>query len=172
MNTLQRNSESFYFPIRESPIFDSLVFYSLNKEPYVEYYSFGMKLIPREVLFQDPFLLSLFSIHPFDGAILLIPKLSIYNWHIDDRRGASVNMLISDTDSHCIFVEGGFKMVNNIQELSYKPRTYYFFNSQEHHSVINTKSDRYLFSIEFLEDKSSLSYRQLISEYQSGLFGT
>ena len=118
----------------------------------------------------DPFLRSIFEVHPFSAGVLMIPASSIYNWHVDDNRGASLNMLISGEDSRCFFTDEPFEMVNGIHELRYSPRTYYLFNTQEYHSVINTGSDRYLFSVEFLEDKNSLSYFQLLNEYESGLF--
>ena len=42
---------------------------------------------------------------------------------------------------------------DNIIELKYKPLTYYLFNNQENHAVINLDDkDRYLFSLYFKEE--------------------
>jgi phage anti-repressor protein len=55
-------------------------------------------------------------------------------------------------------------MVFKIEELSYKPQTYYLFNTQVTHTVYNFETTRYLLSIEFAKNKEQLSYEELLKE--------
>jgi hypothetical protein len=73
-------------------------------------------------------------------------------------------MLIDGGASHCIFTNEQYAVVNNIQELKYEPKTYYALNVQNYHSVINFEKPRYMFSLEFDEDKNILTFDQLIKE--------
>jgi hypothetical protein len=49
-------------------------------------------------------------------------------------------------------------------ELKYKPQTYYIFNTQVAHTVYNFKEPRYLLSVDFEEDRTKLTYNQLLAE--------
>ena len=82
---------------------DDLLLIADNNEPFVEYFNFGVKLVPKDVFLKDSFLKSLYKKHIFNAAILLIRSKNIYNWHIDDNRGASLNMMIRGDNSHCLF---------------------------------------------------------------------
>jgi len=48
--------------------------------------------------------------------------------------------------------------------LVYKPNTYYLFNTQTRHTVINFAEPRYLFTIEFIEDVDHLSFEDLLEQ--------
>ena len=147
----------------KSSIMDDLLLIADNNEPFVEYFNFGVKLVPKDVFLKDSFLKSLYKKHTFNAAILLIRSKNIYNWHIDDNRGASLNMMIRGDNSHCLFSNEQLAMVNTFIELEYKPSTYYLLNTQRHHSVINFGEHRLMFSIEFDEDKNSLDYYDLLT---------
>jgi hypothetical protein len=56
------------------------------------------------------------------------------------------------------------EMVFNIDELKYKPITYYVFNTQNNHTVYNFEMTRYLLSIEFLKGKDELTFKQLVDD--------
>jgi hypothetical protein len=163
-------SKKFYLPVAKSTIVEELVLLAKSQDPFRRYYNFGVKKVDEHLIREDNFLRSLNRVHPFSAGILLIPSNSIYNWHTDDKRGVSVNMMLSVKDSHCIFMDEDFEMVNTIQELRYEFGTYYLFNSQKFHSVINFENSRLMFSVEFDEDKNRLSYDQLVDEYENGAF--
>lgn len=154
-----------FFEIKaKSKIFNDLVSIKDNNDPFVDYFNFEVKFVSPDVTNKDPFLRALNKSHRFNAAILRINQNSIYNWHIDDNRGVSVNMLIDGGASHCIFTNEEYAVVNNIQELKYEPKTYYALNVQNYHSVINFEKPRYMFSLEFNEDKNILTFDQLIRE--------
>ena len=79
-----------------------------------------------------------------------------YRLHTDWRRGVAINMLISGTDSHCLFVDD-----THFIELDYKPGEMYLFNTQKPHTITNFSQQRTLFSIQFVEGKDTLSYHMI-----------
>jgi len=48
--------------------------------------------------------------------------------------------------------------------LKYEPETYYVFNTQVPHMVLNTTKPRYLFSVEFLEKDRGLTFNELCED--------
>jgi len=87
--------------------------------------------------------------------LLKVSNKSFYDWHVDSYRQSCINCLISK-DHHSYLLFGEYKdeyYHNNIIELKYKPYTYYLFNNQKKHSVVNLDSkDRYLLSLYFEEE--------------------
>ena len=55
-------------------------------------------------------------------------------------------------------------MNGNFTELKYQPHTYYLFNAQVAHTVYNFKSTRYLLSVDFIEDRTQLTYSKLLKQ--------
>lgn len=136
---------------------------------WAEYYSFNVRVLPVEWLVeQDKFLRDLYNKHPFQAGVLYSKPHTIYNWHTDSARGVGINMLLEHTDSHCIFHVGKGNPIDmttsQFHELVYEPHKYYLFNTQVHHSVMNFDGPRFIFSIEFAEDKNVLSYDKLLEE--------
>ena len=89
--------------------------------------------------------------------LLRVKHKSFYDWHGDDYRQSCINCLVSkEHNSYCLFGEHKDKWYHdNIIELKYKPYTYYLFNNQKKHAVINLdKKDRYLLSLYFQEEAS------------------
>ena len=82
-------------------------------------------------------------------------------------------MLLNNWDeSHCMFnpnlnrganVAHG-NVTDKFIELKYRPQTYYIFNTQVAHTVYNFKRPRYLLSVDFEEDRTKLTYKQLLTE--------
>ena len=110
------------------------------------------------------------KIHPIKQLGLLRVKFkSFYDWHVDDYRQSCINCLVSkEHNSYCLFGEHKDKWYHdNIIELKYKPYTYYLFNNQKKHAVINLDSgDRYLLSLYFKEEAS---YEILLKKLKSSL---
>lgn len=127
---------------------------------WTPYYGWSHLPIPLELLLTDPLLKQIYDKHSFGGGILVLPQSQLYDWHTDINRGVSINMLLTpEIHSHCVLRYGTF-----IMDLPYKKDTYYLFNPQVEHMVMNFEKPRYMFSIEFHEDKTQLSYKQLHAE--------
>ena len=89
----------------------------------------------------------------------------MYDWHIDDNRGVSINLLLThDNVSHTMFTDEPYELVKRVAVVKYAPLTYYAFNSQCPHMVVNVDKPRYVMSLEFKRGKPELTFDQLINE--------
>ena len=133
---------------------------------WTKYFNFDATRIPNDLLAQDPVLADIGSRHPMMGGVVMLPPNTFYNWHKDTRRGVSINMVLNAYDgvSHCVFTPDKDVVVGEFIELQYKPDTYYVFNTQVSHMVLNFDQPRLLMTIEFGEDKDALSYDDLLLE--------
>ena len=141
--------------LAHSSIADQLLALAKAQTDWVSYYNFEAMQVSPELLEQDSFLKKLPA---HKGGILKLEPHTCYNWHTDTDRPAGVNMLLSTGKSHCLFGSNdavSFPFV----ELRYEPSTYYAFNTQVPHTVLNFEQTRYIFSIEF--DKP-ITYAQLL----------
>jgi len=131
-----------------------------------KYFNFDATRIPNEVLAYDPVLADIGSRHPLMGGVVMLPPNTFYNWHTDTRRGVSINMVLNPYDgvSHCVFTPDKDVAVGEFIELQYQPDTYYLFNTQVNHMVLNFDKPRLLLTVEFGEDKDALSYDDLLLE--------
>ena len=106
--------------------------------------------IPRTIITKDSFLSKL---PPGTARIFKMSPYTCYKWHVDSKRGCAINLLLSGQDSHCYF---GKHLNNNVleyQELKYAKDTYYLFNTEHLHTIINGSTDRYVLSLGY--EKSS-----------------
>jgi hypothetical protein len=77
-------------------------------------------------------------------------------------------MLLTTFDrSVCTFAPNKKGAVFKIEELQYKPATYYLFNTQVPHTVYNFETTRYLMSVEFAKDKDELTFEDLLKGIQT-----
>jgi len=99
-------------------------------------------------------------------ALYKFPSSSFYEWHKDIYIGASINMVLKDYDSITLFSEDTDKIeIYKTTRLPYQPLTWYAFNSQERHCVINHgDEDRILLTVTFTRD---YSYPELLRWYES-----
>jgi hypothetical protein len=144
--------------------------FAATAQNWQDYYNFKAIQVPIEMLSKDPFLVALFHKHPFVAGIVQLSPYVCYDWHIDSRRGVGVNMLLTpEIKSHCLFTntEG---VQFPFEELVYEPDTYYLFNTQVRHAVINFYEPRYLFTIEFAADKDQLSFENLLEQIKNPAF--
>lgn len=72
-----------------------------------------------------------------------------YDWHIDETRQCTINMLIEGTNSKCFFGDRQSRDIVNLTELPYEIGSAYLLNTQIKHAVLNLANDRYLLSIGF-----------------------
>ena len=123
-----------------------------------EHFGFDVIQIESSWIEKELSLRQINQIHPIKQlGLLRVENKSFYDWHVDSYRQSCINCLISK-DHHSYLLFGDFKdeyYHNNIIELKYKPYTYYLFNNQKKHAVMNLDSkDRYLLSLYFEEETS------------------
>lgn len=158
-----------YYEIgKKSTIVKELEDFAFSPSDWLPYYNFDAKRIPPEIVFQDDFFIWLSHRYSFVAGILKLDPYVCYDWHIDTRRGVGVNMLLTPFDrSICAFKVDLDQTVFKIDELKYKPGTYYLFNTQVSHTVYNFETTRYLMSIEFAKNKDELSFNDLLKDIQT-----
>lgn len=158
-----------YYEIgKKSTIVKELEDFAFSPSDWLPYYNFDAKRIPPEIVFQDDFFIWLSRRYSFVAGILKLDPYVCYDWHIDTRRGVGVNMLLTPFDrSVCAFKVDLDQTVFKIDELKYKPGTYYLFNTQVSHTVYNFETTRYLMSIEFAKNKDELSFNDLLKDIQT-----
>jgi hypothetical protein len=158
---------NYYKIPSRSVITKELLEFAATAQNWQDYYNFKAIQVPIEMLSKDPFLVDLFRKHPFVAGIVQLSPYVCYDWHIDSRRGVGVNMLLTpEIKSHCLFTntEG---VQFPFEELVYEPDTYYLFNTQVRHTVINFYEPRYLFTLEFAADKDQLSFENLLEQIKN-----
>ena len=157
-----------YYEIgRKSTIKDQVFDFAISPSEWMPYYNFDAKQLPHELIYQDEFFRWLSQRYSFIAGVLRLDPYTCYNWHTDTRRGVGVNMLLTpNTRSFCAFSADANQLVFKIEELKYKPNTYYLFNTQVPHTVYNFETTRYLMSVEFAKDKDELSFEDLVKDVQ------
>jgi len=159
-----------YYEIgKKSTIFKDLQDFAFSPSEWVEHYNFDAKRIPPEIIFQDDFFIWLSHRYSFVAGVLKLDPHTCYDWHTDTRRGVGINMLLTPPTQRqaCLFKVDSNQNVFKIEELQYKPATYYLFNTQVPHTVYNFETTRYLMSIEFAKDKDELSFDDLLKDIRS-----
>ena len=152
-----------------SSISEDLLAFAQNipQEHWSVYYNFDAVPVPHELLNADPFIVALAEKRKFHAGVLRMKPNTCYNWHVDTDRKVGINMLLStDADSHCVFLRGEPGVVFDVKELKYKPNSYYVFNTQVPHMVLNAAQPRYLFSLEFLEEDRGLTFNELCEDVE------
>ena len=149
-----------------SSISEDLLTYakSLSPDYWTIYYNFEASQVPAQLLNRDGFLVALAQKRKFHAGILRMQPKRCYNWHVDTDRKVGLNMLIQDGNSHCLFMTEDNGLRCNVEELKYEPDSYYVFNTQVPHMVLNIEQPRYLFSLEFLEEDRGLTFDELLAD--------
>jgi len=154
----------FYEMPVQSTIADKLFDFATTTGEWKPYYNFHATQVPFDLAYSDPILRSLGTKYPLAVGIIRLDPYTTYDWHVDGRRGVCVNMLLNNVKSHCLFEVGHDEATHTFLELKYRLGSYYVFNNQVPHMVINFNESRYLMSVEFEADKNELSYEQLLGE--------
>lgn len=131
-----------------------------NNADWGQEYEWKSLAIPDEILLEDFLLKKLREKVNFVGHILGIMPYQFYDWHTDDPRSASMNLLLNDCHCHTLFSQRS-KYICNFIELKYKPDTYYILNTNIDHTLINFDQPRYLLSLSF---EKNLNYINLVKE--------
>jgi hypothetical protein len=144
----------------KSVIADELLDFAMSTGAWQPYYNFSAVQVPFDLAFKDPVIEAIGAKYPLAMGIVRLDPYTTYDWHVDSRRGVCINMLLNDVKSHCLFSVGETEATHGFLELKYQPKTYYAFNNQVPHMVINFAESRYLMSVEFEADKNELTYEQ------------
>jgi hypothetical protein len=154
----------FYKLPTKSTIAKDLLAFAKQTDKWVSYYNFDAVQVPFDLVYTDPTLQNIGAKHAMAAGVLRLKPFTTYDWHIDTQRGVSINMLLNDAPSHCLFSTNKSETWNEFVELAYEPNNYYLFNNQVPHMVLNFDTPRYLMSVEFEEDKNELSFEMLLKE--------
>ena len=154
----------FYEMPVQSTIADKLLDFATTTDKWQPYYNFYAVQVPFDLAFSDPILRSIGAKYPLAVGVLRLDPHTTYDWHTDTRRGVCINMLLNNAKSNCLFSVGKTEATHSFVELKYRLGSYYVFNNQVPHMVINFNESRYLMSVEFEADKNELTYEQLLGE--------
>ena len=165
MNQIDSKNNLYYEVGKKSSIYKALQDFAFTPSEWMHYYNFYAKPTPPELILEDDFFKWLITRYNFIAGILKLDPYTCYDWHTDTRRGVGVNMLLTpEIRSVCAFKNEADVNVFKIEELKYKPATYYIFNTQVPHTVYNFETTRYLLSIEFAKDKDELTFDELVKD--------
>lgn len=134
--------------------------------PWGQHFGFDAQPISRYWVEEEPALKAVNACNPIKQlGLLKVAPHSMYDWHTDEYRQSCLNLLIStDHHSHTLFGKQRDHINKNVCELKYEPRTYYLFNNQIEHCVINLDGPRYLISLYFEEEKPYQELKELFSQ--------
>ena len=109
---------------------------------------FIVTMIPDEIIDKDPYLKAVKEVYKVLQVLVCLPPYTCYPWHKDLNRRTIINMPLNAQDkSCCVFTKKTEEeQYFEIAELKYEPATYYIFNTQEEHMVLNFSEKRYLLS--------------------------
>jgi hypothetical protein len=133
----------------------NLNFKYIENGEWVDIENFCAIVIEKNIWINEPILNLINKKFPISGcAILKMDPNSVYDWHTDADRGVCINILLTfDHFSECLFYDE-----EEILVLDYQPNKGYLFNNQKMHKIKNFEKTRYLFSLQFVDDKNKLDY--------------
>lgn len=160
------NNYFYEIPIK-STIAKDLLEFALDKTTNYSQGSvaqgFLVAKVPYHIVSKDLFLCELSNATKnFNPRIFKMLPYTCYNWHVDTNRGCAINMLLTGPDSHCYFGKHQGTSLLEYQELAYSPDTYYLFNTEELHTIINGSRDRYVLSLGYVKPATFSKILQVI----------
>jgi hypothetical protein len=123
------------------------------------YFGFEVIEIPNKIWIQESLLNKINKTFPIlsVGITRLHPN-QIYDLHIDENRGVCVNMKLN----YNFYSECSFEVPGKTVIVPYEENTFFLFNNQLPHKVVNGDGTRYMFTIEFVKDKRELNYKTVL----------
>jgi hypothetical protein len=137
---------------------------------YQKYHTFMFHQVPNALIEEEDILKKINNKFPIKHmGISKVPPFTNYKWHCDLYRGLGINMLLQSQRSQVFFGESvpNETWVSEFLEINYQPETFYLFNTQTEHTVFNFEGYRYLFTLEFEQDKTELNYYDVLKYYES-----
>lgn len=126
------------------------------------HHEFKVLPVQRRVIEQDNCIINFLSKYDYRTGIIRMEPNQVYDWHVDGVRKTAINMQLSAFGaSYCLFGEQITPHTRKVDILKYEPNSYYIFNTQAPHMVLNTCDVRYLLSFEFIGKDEDLTFEQL-----------
>ena len=157
----------------KSEIITSVAPAMVTADVWEKHYGLDLMIVSDEIWYKERLLRIITQKFPISTAFIIrsLPN-NAYNWHLDGTRAAGINLKLSlESRSHTLFGESLDDWNDKFVELEYEFKSFYLFNTQQRHSVINFDSYRYLFSVQFAQTKDEISYKEIYNWCLSeGLF--
>lgn len=170
LKLVHERKDPFYEIPYTSQLDAGLSILALEGREWVDYFNFEAIRLPVEIVTEScSFLERLYEAHPFICGIIRMQPYTFYDWHVDTNRGTCINMKLGYSNSYCMFENGNRinDLTGRFVTLDYKINTYYAFDNQVPHAIYNFDRERYLFTVEFEEDKTKLTFDNLVQEIKS-----
>ena len=160
----------YYHALKEPSTLSKLLEKYTTIEYHKHYFNIGgypVIQVDKDDILSDPSMYMIHREYPFDAYVMRLDPYINYTWHIDEWRGVTINQLLKHTNSHCFFGEQNSKWVMNLVEVPYNPDTFYIFDTQSKHCIINLENYRYILTLDFYKKKTELTYNQLYEYCES-----
>lgn len=162
------DTSNFFIPLEyKCPITQKLLDFarSVPEEDWEIQRGFIVTFIPDEIIDLDPYLRAVKQQYEVLQVLVCLPPNTCYPWHKDLNRRTIINMPLNAQDkSCCVFAHKvEEEQYFEFAELKYQPDTYYLFNTQEEHMVLNFSEKRYLFSFT-LKGIRDVPFREVADE--------
>lgn len=157
----------------ESKVISLLAYNLIQIDTWQNNYGLETCIISDKIWSKEPLLTTIDNRFPIEfGFVIKIPPYTVYNWHLDGTRAAGINMkLHSDVVSHTLFGEPLDDWNDKFVELKYDDNSFYLLNTQQKHCVINFDKYRYMFSLQFVQNKDTITYQEIYNWCtEQGLF--
>jgi hypothetical protein len=137
-----------------------------SNDLWQKHFGFDCIEIEKEWIDKEPALAMVHSCHKIQRlGLLKIDAKTMYDWHVDAHRKSCLNMLISENHNSITLFGSQKDYINKyIIQLKYKPNTYYLFNNQQQHCVVNLDGPRYLFSLYFEKEIEYSQMKQILQQ--------
>lgn len=119
-----------------------------NRTDWFESNGFDLLRLDNKLFFKTS-LLELILKYKGNPVCINMRPMTWYDWHVDETRQCTINMLLEGHDSKCFFGDRQSRDIVNLTELPYEIGSAYLLNTQTKHAVLNLSKDRYLLSIGF-----------------------
>lgn len=142
-------------------VMDDLLRIIEEEDQFQMYRAWMTRIVPDEIIKKDPFMSFLrFDLDSRLG-IMRAEPWNAYKWHVDKNRKSTINMLISGR-GQCFF-SSTLNLRGPIQPLVYDIGSYYLFNTQEPHEVLNTDNTyRYMLTTDIQGEHKEATIGKLL----------
>ena len=162
---------SYYEIPCKSTITQELLEIAKNDDPWYTHLSIEMKPVSMDLLTMDPLFNFLSSRYKCQGHVWRFRPFTCFDWHRDKSRTSAINIVLTPwVRSYSVFSESKkdymlrtSDYVFDIEDLVYRPDTYYVLSTQTPHTVFNFEETRYLLSVDFLEEDMYIPFKDMVS---------
>lgn len=110
----------------------------------------GLEFIPVPIiLISNPPLTKMLVKFKASPVILKMNKMTWYDWHIDEKRVCTINVLLVGENSKCFFGHHSAPGTLALDELVYTQGRCCLLDTTKKHAVLNMENTRYMLSLGF-----------------------